>query len=126
MRPIGFGLILLMVAFALGAYALFVPWTIVQRAQARGGMDLNALSDFLNSLYNALQIGLLAMILAIIGTLVFFVEFSVRTPSPHELKYAPVHPVQPPLPNRYCTFCGTELSENDIFCRKCGKVAPSK
>jgi hypothetical protein len=24
-----------------------------------------------------------------------------------------------------CTFCGTMPGENDVFCRKCGKVVPS-
>ncbi len=75
MKPIGVGLIILLVAFILGAYALFVPWSILQRAQAGGYEGLDALTVFFDSLYNALQFGLLALILGIIGTLVFFVEF---------------------------------------------------
>jgi uncharacterized PurR-regulated membrane protein YhhQ (DUF165 family) len=93
MKPIGFGLIMLLVAFMLGAYALFVPWTIIQRAKARGYTDFNAYTDFFNSLYDALQIGLVALILGIIGTLVFFVEFRRHEHTTH------LAPSPPPSPS---------------------------
>jgi hypothetical protein len=57
-------------------------------------MDLNALSDFINSLYNALQLGLLALILGIIGTLVFLVEFKRHEHATH------LTPSPPPSPSK--------------------------
>jgi hypothetical protein len=123
MKPIGFGLIILMVASILGAYALFVPWTIIQRRQAGAyeGTGLNALNDFFNSLYNALQLGLLALILGIIGTLVFFVEFKRHE---HTTYLAPRAPPIQPSP-RFCKFCGDKLAEGENVCRKCGTVVSS-
>jgi hypothetical protein len=123
MKLVGFGLIILMVAFALGAYALFVPWTIVQRAQAGGYAGTGALyiNDFLNSLYNALQLGLLALILGVIGTLVFFVEFMRHA---HTTYLAPLAPPMQPSP-RFCKFCGDRLAEGENVCRKCGTVVSS-
>jgi hypothetical protein len=132
MKPIGFGLIILLVAFVLAAYALFVPWSIVQRAQASGHIDLNALSDFFNSLYNALQIGLLALILGIIGTLVFLVEFNRHEHTTHLAPRAPTFSSNPELPvpstqpsPRFCKFCGEVLVQGESVCRKCGTVVSS-
>jgi uncharacterized membrane protein len=96
MKPIGLGLIILLVAFILGAYALFVPWTIIQRAQAGGYTGLDAFTDFVDSLYNALQIGLAALILGIIGTLVFFVEFRKHEHTTHLAPSPPPSPSENP------------------------------
>jgi len=127
-------LIILLVAFILAAYALFVLWSILQRAQAggyEGGLG-TYLVDFVNSLYNALQLGLLALILGIIGTLVFFVEFKRHEHTTHLAPRAPTFSSNPELPvppaqpsPRFCKFCGEVLAQGESVCRKCETVVSS-
>lgn len=57
--------------------------------------------------------------LGLIGAVILLMSFFLK---PEKRGFAPVHP---PLPNRFCTFCGAELSDQDAFCKKCGTTVLS-
>ena len=56
----------------------------------------------------------------LVGGVIILISFFLK---PEKWGFTPVHP---PLPNRFCTFCGAELNDQDAFCRKCGKAVLSR
>jgi hypothetical protein len=87
-KPYGIGLIILLISFAMGAYATYVSYNfLVNPPNYQDAAELTART---NELKTATLIGLISSVIAIVGVLVFLVEFmkhehgapSARIPSP--------------------------------------------
>jgi len=93
MKAYGIGLILLLVAFALGVYSAYVnyKWTS-KLLSPKTPEETKAMADELTLVS---LIGLVANILALVGILVFLVEFW-KHEHPHEHEFSASRTIPPP------------------------------
>ena len=87
MRPYGIGLIIILISFVMGTYSTYVSYNYLTNPPTAS--DAAARYDELKT---ATLIGLISSIIAIIGILIFLVEFMKHEHGTSTAKASPPHP----------------------------------
>jgi len=96
MKVIGIGLIILLIAFVLSMYSAYINYKWIPKVISGGALTPEERQVWNNDMTTIALAGLIANILAIVGVLIFLIEF-IKHAHPHEHEHAAPKALPPPL-----------------------------